>query len=338
MGKVMPSEQELLEIIDIQTEIAKLGRNLGDVMKRVTERTLSLVRADGVAIELAEGDDMVYRATAGMANGHLGIRLKRDASLSGLCTQTGQILRCDDAETDPRADREACRKVGIRSMIVMPLQHNESTVGVLKAMAAAPAHFTDHDVELLKLLSSLVAAAMYHATHDDNSDLVYKATHDDLTGLANRSLFMDRLRSSLIHLPQQSRGVGVLMIDMDGLKEINDTCGHRAGDAVIREFATRTKSCARSSDTVARLGGDEFAIILNPVDLPDGVGAAIKRIQSALEAPFLFEDRSYQLYASIGAARFPDDGHAIDTLLELADQRMYAIKRQRKGQQGSRLH
>lgn len=326
----MPSSQQLLTIIRIQSEVAKLGRNLGDVMQLVVEETLGLVRADGAAIELAEDGDMVYRATSGTAKGHIGLRLKMDASMSGLCVRTGQALRCDDAETDPRADREACRRVGLRSMIVLPLRYKEATVGVLKAMAAQPGHFSDHDIELLQLLSDLVGAAMYFATPDDSGDIYHMATHDHLTGLANRALFMDRLRLHLAQRLPRPQGVGVLMIDMDGLKQVNDTFGHRTGDAVIREFAERSRACARASDTVARLGGDEFAVILNPVDVPDGIDAAVGRIQSALEAPFAFEDRTHSLAASIGAAHFPGDGHEIDRLLDLADQRMYADKRKRK--------
>lgn len=334
----MPSEKELLEIIAIQTEIVRLGRNLGEVMSLVAERTLPLVRADGVAIELAEEGDMVYRAASGAAKSHLGLRLKRHSSMSGLCVERGEILRCDDSETDPRADREACRQVGLRSMIVIPLRHDASTVGVLKAMSAGVAHFSEHDVRLLELLSGLVAAAMYFATHDDNADLFYRATHDYLTGLANRALFMDRLRGDLAQHARQPQGIGVLMIDMDGLKAVNDLYGHRAGDALIKEFASRSKACARATDTVARLGGDEFAMILSPVDLPDGVDAAIGRIQAALEAPFLHGDRVFQLKASIGSSRFPDDSQEIDTLLDLADQRMYASKRQRKQEPALRLH
>lgn len=334
----MPSERELLEIIAIQTEIAQLGRNLGEVMQVVVERTLGLVHADGAAIELAEDHDMVYRATSGTAKNHLGLRLKIDSSISGLCVRNGQTLRCDDAETDPRADREACRRIGIRSMIVMPLRHQNTTVGVLKAMAAEAAHFTEHDMKLLGLLSNLVAAAMFHATTEADNDLFYRATHDHLTGLANRALFTDRLRQDLAQRQLDDQGVAVLMIDMDGLKEINDTCGHRTGDAVISEFARRSRASARASDTVARFGGDEFAMILNPVDLPDGIDAAIRRIESALTAPFNFEERSFQLLASIGAAHSPGDGNEIDTLLEIADQRMYAQKRARKQARNPSLH
>lgn len=327
----MTSQQELLSIIHIQTEIAKLGRNLGDVMDLVVQRTLPLVRADGAAIELAEDGDMVYRAAVGTARGHIGLRLKMDTSMSGLCVRSGEALRCDDADTDPRADREACRRVGLRSMIVMPLRYKDATVGVLKAMASAPGHFSDHDVELLRLLSDLVGAAMYFATHDEIVDVYHKATHDHLTGLANRALFMDRLRLNLAQRPHLDQGVGILMIDMDGLKQVNDTFGHRTGDAVIKEFADRSKACARASDTVARLGGDEFAVILHPMDMPQGIDSAVGRIQSALEVPFAFEERTHRLSASIGTAHFPHDGHEIEGLLEMADQRMYADKRERKG-------
>lgn len=326
----MPSEQELLQIIKIQSDIAKLGRNLGEVMNIVTERTLTLLGADGAAIELAEGDEMVYRATAGVARGSLGLRLKRQESLSGACVTSGETLRCDDSELDIRADREACRQVGIRSMIVMPLRHGDATVGVLKAMAVQTARFSDDDVALLRLLSDQVAAAMYFAAQDEHhEDLFYRATHDQLTGLANRALFMDRLRNERTERTTE-QGVGVLMIDMDGLKEVNDNFGHRAGDAVLKAFAERCKAVARSSDTVARLGGDEFGVILSPAGRLDGVAAAVERIQAKLTEPFEFENRHYRLAASIGAALFPDEGSDIEDLLHLADQRMYAVKRQQR--------
>ena len=98
----MPSNAKLLEIIHLQTEIAKLGIDLSQVMALVVERTVPLVRADGAAIELAEGEDMVYRAVSGNAKAFLGLRIKRKGSLSGLCVQTGEVLLCEDSETDPR--------------------------------------------------------------------------------------------------------------------------------------------------------------------------------------------------------------------------------------------
>jgi diguanylate cyclase (GGDEF)-like protein len=317
-------------VISIQSEIAKLGLDLSGVMDLVAERTLALIDADGAAIELAEDGDMVYRAASGIAAGQIGLRLKAESSLSGLCVRTGETLRCDDCESDPRVDREACRRVGLRSMITMPLKHNGYTVGAFKAMSKQPAKFSDSDMRVLGLLSDAVGSAMYFAAKYDLKELFHRATHDGLTGLANRSLFMDRLRTMVSQSTREQRAAAVLMIDMDGLKQVNDTFGHRAGDAVIAEFASRIRTVARVSDTVARLGGDEFGIILVPVNLPEGIAATMQRLTCEMAPPFLFEENTYQLRASIGAAGFPDDCADANELIELADQRMYAEKKERR--------
>ncbi|MCE1241346.1 MAG: sensor domain-containing diguanylate cyclase [Azonexaceae bacterium] len=323
----MPSQKQLLDVISIQTDIVKLGLDLGEVMSQVVERTLALIGADGVAIELAEGDDMVYRAVSGIANPHLGLRLKRASSLSGRCVAVGESIRCDDAEEDARVDRNACRQVGLRSMIVIPLRYRDHTVGVLKAMSAEPAKFGQGDERLLGLLSELIGAAMHFATRLGRDDLFHRATHDALTGLANRSLFIDRLRNIMARLTREQARAGVLMIDMDGLKQINDGLGHRTGDAVLCEFARRLARSARGTDTVARFGGDEFAILLNPIDaLPHSLEAAVHRLHSEISLPFVFEGQSLPLRASIGSACFPEESDDVDALLELADQRMYAMK------------
>lgn len=324
----MTSPNQLLEVINVQTEIAKLGLDLGSVMSLIVERTLPLVNADGAAVELAEGDEMVYRAVSGIAKPYLGLRLELESSLSGLCVRTGEILRCDDADIDFRVDRDACRKVGLRSMIVVPLKHKGMTVGVLKAMSAKPRKFDNTDMTLLGLLSELIGAAMFYATKYDIDALFHKATHDGLTGLANRSLFMDRLRQVIAQSHREKRSVSVLMIDMDGLKHINDTYGHRIGDAAIVEFSNRIQSGARATDTVARLGGDEFGVILTPIDQPNGAQIAIERMINQIERPFVFEGKNYELHASIGSAQFPEDSDEINQLLEIADQRMYLIKQE----------
>mgnify|MGYP002148271289 CR=1 FL=1 len=182
----MPSREQLLHIIGIQSEIAKLGLDLGGVMQYVAEETLSLVEADGAAIELAEDGEMVYRAASGIAKPQLGLRLKIGGSLSGLSVMTGKVLACSDAETDPRVDRVACRRIGLRSMLVMPLKHLGVTVGVLKAMSAQANKFKVRDQRLLEMMSEVVAAAMYFSVKYDSDTLFLKATHDSMTGLANR--------------------------------------------------------------------------------------------------------------------------------------------------------
>ncbi len=273
---------------------------------------------------------MVYRAAAGIAKSQLGLRLKLGASLSGLCVITGETLSCKDSETDPRVDKHACRQINLRSMIVMPLKHAGITVGVLKAMSKQPGKFKRQDMTLLGLLSEVVAAAMYFSVKYDHENLFVQATRDGMTGLANRALFMDRLRNVVARTDREQSLSGILMIDMDGLKQINDTHGHRIGDAVIIEFSNRLKKAIRGTDTAARLGGDEFGMILTSLESHSSINSAMQRIDAEIKPPFVFEDKPYQLAASIGSALIPIDGSEPDKLLEVADQRMYDVKQTRK--------
>jgi diguanylate cyclase (GGDEF)-like protein len=325
-----PSAAILLEIVRAQTEIVKLGLDVGGVMAFVTEHVQQLTRANGAVIELAEGDEMVYRSASGVAAAQLGLRLKRQGSLSGLCVDEGKVLRCDDSELDPRVNRNACRRVGLRSMLVTPLKHLDTNVGVLKVMAPTVAAFSDKDVRVLELMSELVAAAMFHAAKYGQSELYLQATHDALTGLPNRALFYDRLRQSLHLAERSSATLGILNLDMDGLKPINDRCGHRAGDAAIKEVAARMNKAARRSDTVARVGGDEFAVILPGIRGRADAEIHCARLAEQVRAPFEFEGRRLALEVSVGLAVFPEDGSEMTALIDRADQAMYEAKRSRK--------
>jgi diguanylate cyclase (GGDEF)-like protein len=319
----------LMEIIRLQTEIAKLGLDLSGVVEAVVERIPAITNADGAVVEYIEGDEMVYRGASGFARPLLGKRVKREASLSGLCVRLGQVLRSDDALLDPRVDTTPFEEVGIRSMVVAPLKHHGSVVGVLKIVSATTYAFTVRDVRVLELMSELIAAAMFHAAQNESNALYQQATHDALTGLANRMLFFDRLRNRIYPGRRQIEPLGILLVDVDGLKRINDGFGHRAGDAVIRETALRISRIPRRSDIVARLGGDEFGVILGEVTNPSDLIAIVQRVANETDQPFRFEGRTLHLTASIGHARYPDDGTEVDALLEAADRSMYLMKRSR---------
>jgi diguanylate cyclase (GGDEF)-like protein len=322
----------LMEIIRMQTEIAKLGLDLGGVVSLVVDRVQTLTNAAGAIVQFAEGDDMVYRGVSGIAKPLLGLRIKREGSLSGLCVREGQVLRADDAEIDLRVDRESCRRVGLRSMVVAPLNHSETTVGVLMLASPVANAFTDRDVRVLELMSELIAAAMYHAARNETNELYFQATHDSLTGLLNRAAFYDRLRQRLsIARRQSDNAFGILILDMDGLKLINDCYGHRTGDAALCETARRINSVSREADIVCRFGGDEFGVILSEVQGREDGLAIADRIACEICQPFQFEKHELFLNASIGIATYPMDGCDIDLLIEAADQSMYAIKRTRTG-------
>jgi diguanylate cyclase (GGDEF)-like protein len=146
---------------------------------------------------------------------------------------------------------------------------------------------------------------------------------------ADRALFHDRLRQAIEMAKRSSGAVGILNLDMDGLKPINDTYGHRAGDAAIKAAAERMKASVRKTDTVARMGGDEFAIILAGIRGPADADIQSARLRERVRAPFAFEDRPLSLDVSIGAVIYPHDGGDMMDLLDRADERMYALKRAR---------
>lgn len=320
-----------MSVIETQTAIARLGVDLHAVMTLVANEIQKLIEsATGVVIELAEGHEMVYRAVSSEAKHLLGLRLQFNNSLSGLCIEQKITLYCEDSEVDSRVNREACRWVGLRSMAVVPLFFEEQTIGVIKIYSDQVSAFNEQDLHLLSLMSELIAAAMYHATKFSHQALYKLATQDHLTGLANRALFLDALRLNMKEATLLHTFMAVLIIDMDGLKQINDQYGHRYGDIALIEISKRLDQNIRKNDLVARLGGDEFAIILTQLENKHSANAMMLRLVEACSEPFSFENIALKMGASIGLAIYPDDSLELQTLIEIADLNMYNEKKKRK--------
>jgi diguanylate cyclase (GGDEF)-like protein/PAS domain S-box-containing protein len=157
--------------------------------------------------------------------------------------------------------------------------------------------------------------------------LEYQALHDALTGLPNRSLFGDRLRQALLSARRNQRMFGVLLLDLDRFKDINDALGHDRGDSLLQEVTARLRGVLRATDTIARLGGDEFAVLTTDAKHPDDVVSTARKILAALEGPFAIGDQMVETGASIGIALYPVHGDDPGTLLRRADVAMYVAKR-----------
>ena len=178
-------------------------------------------------------------------------------------------------------------------------------------------HIARRSAEIRSQVAELEAA---------RASLQEEATHDALTGLANRRLFDDRLQQAMHHARRYGGKVGLLFVDMDRFKDINDRHGHHVGDAVLVEVAKRLVECVRESDSVARLGGDEFVVLLDGIQGREDCRAAALKIEQALASDTLpFADRLV-ISASIGQALFPDDGEDEASLIQAADAAMYRSK------------
>lgn len=153
------------------------------------------------------------------------------------------------------------------------------------------------------------------------------AFYDGLTGLPNRNLLNDRLARAIAGARRRCGVFALLYIDVDHFKEINDTQGHDAGDALLRQLAARLSESLRAADTVARWGGDEFVVMLDGVASPQAVTRIIRKLFSVCGEPYDLGGSARTVTLSIGASLFPRDGHDIPTLLKRADQAMYAVKK-----------
>ncbi|MBK7463233.1 MAG: EAL domain-containing protein [Betaproteobacteria bacterium] len=158
----------------------------------------------------------------------------------------------------------------------------------------------------------------------------FQAFHDLLTGLPNRTLFMDRLELALPQAKRRNQRVGVMFLDLDRFKLINDTYGHPEGDKLLQDFALRIRNCLRSGDTLARQGGDEFTVLLPDINNTEDVIMIAQKMLAELKQPFSVAEQDYIATVSIGIAIYPEDGETSEDLIRNADLAMYQTKSQGK--------
>lgn len=198
----------LSSIVEIQQELAASEPDLERVMALIARRTRELTGASGAAIALAEEGELVYRAGSSIVDPQMEVRLEIDGSLSGECFRSGEILRSDDTETDARVDREVTRRVGIRSIIVIPLRREREVVGVLKVISPEPRAFVERDVHMLQVMASMASAALTRAMESE----ARKALTDE------RAQALEELRESEVRFRALFEGapIGIALADLDG--------------------------------------------------------------------------------------------------------------------------
>jgi diguanylate cyclase (GGDEF)-like protein/PAS domain S-box-containing protein len=214
-----------------------------------------------------------------------------------------------------------------RLKLDIPVSGAHETMGKRKNGSLFPLEFVVSSMQIgsRHLFIATLRDISERKAHTDA--LEYQALHDALTGLPNRSLFGDRLRQALLAARRNQKMFGVLLLDLDRFKDINDALGHDRGDSLLQEVTARLRGVLRATDTIARLGGDEFAVLTTDAKHPDDIVATARKILAALEGPFAIADQMVETGASIGTAMYPLHGDDPSTLLRRADVAMYVAKR-----------
>ncbi len=156
--------------------------------------------------------------------------------------------------------------------------------------------------------------------------MAHQAQHDWLTGLPNRAALANRLTQALALARRHDKQVGLLFVDLDNFKQVNDTFGHDRGDQLLKTLARRLVDCVRETDTVSRYGGDEFVVLLSEIEQPEHAHLVARKLREAVSCEQLLDGHSVQVSASIGVSIYPDHGGDIEILLKNADRAMYKDK------------
>jgi diguanylate cyclase (GGDEF)-like protein/PAS domain S-box-containing protein len=275
-----------------------IGRDISD--RRAAEARLRAVAAMGERA-LAGGDP------ADLASEAVEL-LKASLPLAGVAVklENGGVLA--SAGRDP--------KVAIR----LPIGTGDDLLLEPKRELAAD------EISIARAVANILTTAIARAREDER--IRYDAVHDPLTGLANRILLRDRLEHALARSKREGDETGVLFVDLDNFKDVNDTYGHAAGDEVLVKLSGRLQSAVRPADTIARLGGDEFVAVCEKVDEESALALA-RRLQETIELPVVVEGIEHGLSASIGIALGNADPEA---LLVHADEAVYRAKADGRGQ------
>jgi len=265
-----------------------------------------------------------------------------ERNLTGLyvATQSGEILDCNDACSRIlgfHGRKNLMDNRRLAEAIICKIHSNSSETSFTVASeekferpdgtegwalcSIRPTERSDDGVQIFE--GSLVDITERKRAEEQIQTLAY---FDPLTGLANRTLARDRLSQSLAAAKRHRERMGILYLDIDSFKIVNDCLGHSVGDELLQHIAKRLRCCAREEDTIARLGGDEFLIALGPIETYSDVAVIAERIARELTPPFDLHGHSFTVTSSIGISIFPDHGENVETLIKNADAAMYASK------------
>jgi len=322
----------LLEMIATNQPMDEILTSLIQLVESHAEgmvATISLLDDEGQQIRrgLAPSLDHSYGEAL------VGLRIGPKAGSCGTAMYRQRTVIVADIANDPLWEdyRPLAAQFGLRACWSTPIIASGSKVLGSFAMYYREVRSPSlAETRLLELATHIAGIAIER--HETERRIGYMARHDSLTGLPNRVLLEDRIGQSLARARRNQQGVGVLFIDLDHFKHVNDSLGHHFGDRLLLAAAIRLRACLRAGDTVARLGGDEFVICLPDLSLVADAATVAEKVLQALSLPLELDGREFQLACSIGISTFPGDGEDAEALQRAADTAMYHAKAKGRNQ------
>lgn len=246
--------------------------------------------------------------------------------------QGDMLLVYPELSRDPRWQswRSLAQEYGVSACWLMPIQTSQGGGRRLFAFFPRdPGRPSAHEQLVMERVAHLMTLILER--HQQQERIRYLALYDPLTGLANRSLLTEQLLRNVHRARREQREFGLLFVDLDGFKQINDQFGHDAGDALLAALGQRFREVLRATDTSARIGGDEFVVLLESVADDQAAVQVAEKVLALVEQPVSWREQTLAVSASIGIALYPADGETADLLLTRADNAMYAAKDAGKG-------
>jgi diguanylate cyclase (GGDEF)-like protein/PAS domain S-box-containing protein len=317
-----------------QEKIFRLGqsalgmREPADLVLDAAQSALAGLNADAVAY-VEPGPQpftVILREVLGLANRPLSpvAAYGSDEPLAAVL-QRGEVLVLGEGERAPLPFNWASAG---RTAALVPVQGERTVRGALCALSRYPGAFGSDEIGFIQAVASVLSTGLQRI--DSEGRLAFLAQFDALTGLPNRSLLSDRFSQMIMHAQRNGTQLGVLFIDLDDFKLVNDTLGHAGGDELLKEVADRLRTSVRAGDTVARISGDEFSVVLSDLSKPEDAALVAQKIIDALAVPAQARGQEVFVSASIGIAVYPTDGQDAEALLGAADAAMYRAKQSQR--------
>lgn len=241
------------------------------------------------------------------------------------------VTSCDELPAEAKREKEKMKAAGIQSLLLIPIQNKEKVIGFLgfDKIRGNKSRRMD-DPELLRVLANILGDAI--GKIENEKEMHCRAYYDGLTGLPNRVLFHERLEKCIEMAKTSGNSLGVIFIDIDGFKEVNDTMGHDWGDHLLNRIGRRLSDSLRKCDSLARFGGDEFLILVSQLTHKSELVKVANELMTVFNQPVSLGEQEFYISGSGGIAVFPEDGETVQALIKHADLAMYDAKKKGKGQ------